>query len=471
MEMRAEWIDIGRRARSISESGEFMDRSQTTQQGSDSIRVLLGINRLSDYERWFILDSNMHVGIAFAGVLMALEAFMFINSFALSSRPGAIEHIGIAWIMHHRLGYATQFVSAAVLLGVSLRHVLVRPCSHAVQTFALAQCLGIMLVLGTYAACVDVFRGNGLYALITQIVALTCIFVIRPAITVPLTLVSIEICFMFASYRGALSHGLIVNLSMFFAFVVIAACVRYLFAVQNAQRSEALLRQSKTDSLTRVGNVRLLREETLELVGSTATITILDLNDFKSCNDRCGHDIGDRVLIRVADGLVQSFGNEGRCYRMGGDEFIVTSTTLSYAEQNARLLSAQEFARKAIADEGICPKDMDISFAFGTITRHIATTRDLRKLERDVDRLMYVAKKSGATPPPRLLTTGSKRAFRVRNMRWIIWALRSACRIAFPTDADRCAVRGMPIRKMDAEDSSGWVLMGPRRRDTVRIAA
>ena len=90
---------------------------------------------------------------------------------------------------------------------------------------------------------------------------------------------------------------------------------------------------------------------------------------------------------------------------MGGDEFIVTSTTLSYAEQNARLLSAQEFARKAIADEGICPKDMDISFAFGTITRHIATTRDLRKLERDVDRLMYVAKKSGA-PPPRLLTTG-----------------------------------------------------------------
>ena len=96
MEMRAEWIDIGRRARSISESGEFMDRSQTTQQGSDSIRVLLGINRLSDYERWFILDSNMHVGIAFAGVLMALEAFMFINSFALSSRPGAIEHTGIA---------------------------------------------------------------------------------------------------------------------------------------------------------------------------------------------------------------------------------------------------------------------------------------------------------------------------------------------------------------------------------------
>ena len=85
---------------------------------------------------------------------------------------------------------------------------------------------------------------------------------------------------------------------------------------------------------------------------------------------------------------------------MGGDEFIVTSTTLSYAEQNARLLSAQEFARKAIADEGICPKDMDISFAFGTITRHIATTRDLRKLERDVDRLMYVAKKSGTTPPP-----------------------------------------------------------------------
>lgn len=110
----------------------------------------------------------------------------------------------------------------------------------------------------------------------------------------------------------------------------------------------------------------------------------------------------DRVLIRVADGLVRSFGNEGRCYRMGGDEFIVTSTTLSYAEQNARLLSAQEFACKAIADEGICPEDMDISFAFGTITRHIATTRDLRKLERDVDRLMYVAKKSGTTPPQAL---------------------------------------------------------------------
>ncbi len=41
----------------------------------------------------------------------------------------------------------------------------------------------------------------------SQIVALTCIFVIRPAITVPLTLVSIEICSDSRSGRGKARRG------------------------------------------------------------------------------------------------------------------------------------------------------------------------------------------------------------------------------------------------------------------------
>ena len=54
-----------------------------------------------------------------------------------------------------------------------------------------------------------------------------------------------------------------------------------------------------------------------------AALIIVDVDDFKSVNDHYGHDIGDKVLKRVADTLKHSFRSDDVICRIGGDEFVV----------------------------------------------------------------------------------------------------------------------------------------------------
>lgn len=48
----------------------------------------------------------------------------------------------------------------------------------------------------------------------------------------------------------------------------------------------------------------------------------MDLNGFKSINDRYGHDIGDQVLVETAKRIGSCFRNEDFVARVGGDEFV-----------------------------------------------------------------------------------------------------------------------------------------------------
>ena len=51
-----------------------------------------------------------------------------------------------------------------------------------------------------------------------------------------------------------------------------------------------------------------------------------DVNNLKKMNDNYGHEKGDELIKLTAQGLENSFGHIGRCYRMGGDEFLVILT-------------------------------------------------------------------------------------------------------------------------------------------------
>lgn len=51
-----------------------------------------------------------------------------------------------------------------------------------------------------------------------------------------------------------------------------------------------------------------------------------DVNNLKYMNDTFGHEKGDELIKLTAEGLKNSFQRFGRCYRMGGDEFLVVLT-------------------------------------------------------------------------------------------------------------------------------------------------
>ncbi len=91
---------------------------------------------------------------------------------------------------------------------------------------------------------------------------------------------------------------------------------------------EQLARQARQDGLTGLAN-RLLFTERLERALQAAThqrqvaVLYLDLDGFKSVNDRFGHAAGDDLLRIVADRLVPVAGSTDCVARLGGDEFAI----------------------------------------------------------------------------------------------------------------------------------------------------
>jgi diguanylate cyclase len=72
--------------------------------------------------------------------------------------------------------------------------------------------------------------------------------------------------------------------------------------------------------------------------GRPAVLVMLDIDRFKSINDRYGHPIGDEVLCKVAKVLLESSRKSDSVARYGGDEFVMMlpETTLRGAEEASR---------------------------------------------------------------------------------------------------------------------------------------
>lgn len=92
---------------------------------------------------------------------------------------------------------------------------------------------------------------------------------------------------------------------------------------------EQARQDARRDPLTRLGNRREAELRWPELMaeaerqGSSLAVAVLDLDDFKSVNDRHGHATGDAVLIRVAALLRENTRAADLVARTGGEEFLL----------------------------------------------------------------------------------------------------------------------------------------------------
>jgi GGDEF domain-containing protein len=81
------------------------------------------------------------------------------------------------------------------------------------------------------------------------------------------------------------------------------------------------------DALTQLPNRALFHERLQRALSGHADrpvcVALIDLDDFKIVNDRLGHEIGDRLLIAVAERLSACVRAEDIVARLGGDEFVL----------------------------------------------------------------------------------------------------------------------------------------------------
>jgi diguanylate cyclase (GGDEF)-like protein/putative nucleotidyltransferase with HDIG domain len=87
-------------------------------------------------------------------------------------------------------------------------------------------------------------------------------------------------------------------------------------------------RDALTDSLTGLGNHRSYQSRLREALqrageaGGQVSLCLVDVDEFKGCNDRYGHPLGDQILVELARLFVQGR-DDVAAFRFGGDEFAL----------------------------------------------------------------------------------------------------------------------------------------------------
>jgi two-component system, cell cycle response regulator len=112
------------------------------------------------------------------------------------------------------------------------------------------------------------------------------------------------------------------------AALTVATLIAVVFRlVLTFAQNHRLVMELETDSLTGLFNRGKLLYDLERLFNIDEPpphqLAFLDLDGFKAYNDAFGHPAGDALLVRLSHQLAAAVGEEGRAYRMGGDEFAM----------------------------------------------------------------------------------------------------------------------------------------------------
>ena len=142
-----------------------------------------------------------------------------------------------------------------------------------------------------------------------------------------------------------------------------------------------------TGIYNRTGYDRICRENDM----SKIAYKLVDIDNFKGINDQYGHEIGDKILIKVSKALLFYAREQDYICRIGGDEFVILLTN---TEEN----DAQEIIERAgrvnslltsQSNDGLPKVTLSIGIAFG----QEGDTRDT--LYRKADKALYETKRTG----------------------------------------------------------------------------
>lgn len=184
------------------------------------------------------------------------------------------------------------------------------------------------------------------------------------------------------------------------AFMVAAATI--LFVIQFYQRIVARQRLTQTytschDNLTKLSNRAVFQDQLRHAIvlaqreEQLLAVLLIDLDNFKTINDTLGHDMGDLLLVDVAQRLLRCIRDGDSVARMGGDEFAVLLNNIESVEVNVmcrRILAALRQPFRIIENE------LRITASIG-VSLFPNDGDDACALLKNADVAMYHAKEKG----------------------------------------------------------------------------
>ncbi|MFQ6573921.1 diguanylate cyclase domain-containing protein [Pseudomonas sp. UM16] len=161
---------------------------------------------------------------------------------------------------------------------------------------------------------------------------------------------------------------------------------------RHVEYQSQLLDIAYRDALTGLGNRKAFYEHLQQRINeapAALALLFIDLDRFKQVNDSFGHDVGDALLVQMAQRLRSAVRKPDQAYRLGGDEFTLILS--------ADAAGAQGLAQRLLAKLGQ-PVTLDsLQIDFVTPSIGIAVypqhAQDIDSLIKAADQAMYQAKR------------------------------------------------------------------------------
>lgn len=176
-----------------------------------------------------------------------------------------------------------------------------------------------------------------------------------------------------------------IGLFIFIGMQVYYNYQRFIYNLNERLKAETYRQLAYTDALTKLNN-RLAFETDLKLINDNvevkATCISIDINDLKIVNDTMGHKKGDELIISIASVLQKAVEEDGKIYRIGGDEFIIL-TSLDEDEIKLLLNRIDEECKREQLNH-----DFNISYAIG-YSAYQQSDENAEKMIARADKNMY----------------------------------------------------------------------------------
>lgn len=186
------------------------------------------------------------------------------------------------------------------------------------------------------------------------------------------------------------------DIILLFAKRIEVEYTRELLEKENRKIHKKLKKLSITDSLTRIYNRRYFEIFANDILNQVkrlninATLSFIDIDDFKKINDKFGHKIGDRVLIYLSHILLNN-ARKGveHVFRVGGEEFAIVSINTTKDESVTYFQRVNEALKKTPFDENI-----SLTLSIGIDKFNVKDT-SIDEAYKRADDKMYKAKNKG----------------------------------------------------------------------------
>ncbi|RBP85275.1 GGDEF domain-containing protein [Marinomonas rhizomae] len=202
-----------------------------------------------------------------------------------------------------------------------------------------------------------------------------------------------------AEFTYVNSHGVGIGIMLeaLVLSLIIAYRIRKLEAIKASQDELKLL--ASTDSLTQLFNRRHFNTEAEYLLQQAkqlqqpAAIAMFDIDHFKQINDTYGHGFGDKVIVQVANTLMEECREQDILARYGGEEFIILMTNTSTNEAlNLVEWVRQTLEKKAIEVNNLHTVHFTVSVGIAAVD---IENPDLKNSINQADKALYLAKENG----------------------------------------------------------------------------